>query len=138
MDKQKQGKRNRASGSDFERRVKKDLEEHWTVIKNPNNVIDNKFTQGKSKFNPFTKKVMMMSGGFPDFIIFRLRISNSIHVDRNLYEIIGVECKVNGHLDKEEKEKCDWLIKNQIFSKILIASKHKEKNKIKIRYTEWK
>lgn len=72
----KQGKKNRASGAQWERVVRADLEEKgWIVIKNPNNVINNKFTQGKAKYNPYTKRVMMMSGGFPDFIAFR-RIDN--------------------------------------------------------------
>lgn len=68
----KRGKKSRKSGSEFERLVRKDLEEKgWIVIKNPNNVIDGKFSPGKMKFNPFTKRVMMASGGFPDFICIR-------------------------------------------------------------------
>ena len=71
-EKQKQGKRNKVSGRNFEVRVRKDLElKGWIVLKNPNNVIDNQFKQGKSKYNPFTKRLMMNSAGFPDFICFR-------------------------------------------------------------------
>jgi len=40
--------------------------------------------------------------------------------------IIGIECKTNGYLTREEKEKCEWLLENKIFSKILIASKGKK------------
>lgn len=40
---------------------------------------------------------------------------------RNLYVVQGVECKSNGNLSKIEKEKCNWLLQNKIFSKILIA-----------------
>ena len=48
----------------------------------------------------------------------------------NMYIIYGVECKSNGKLDKEEKEKCKWLLSNNIFSKILIASKGKKRGSI--------
>lgn len=133
-DYKKQGKKNRVSGANFERRVRADLEEYgWIVIKNPNNVIEDKdnikhFKQGKSKYNPFTKRLMMNSGGFPDFICYRTMELTPI--DEHHYEIIGVECKTNGYLDKEEKEKCKWLLDNKVFSSIIIASKSKEKGKI--------
>ncbi len=125
LNKKEQGKKNRLSGADFERRVRKDLEASgWIVIKNPNNVIDGKFTQGKSKYNPFTKRLMMNSGGFPDFICFR----------KSEGLIYGVECKVRGYLDKEEKAKCTWLVKHKIMDFIWIAKRVKENNRIKIRY----
>ncbi len=44
--------------------------------------------------------------------------------------IYGVECKSNGYLDKEEKEKVKWLLEHNIFSKILIASKGKKRGEI--------
>ena len=53
------------------------------------------------------------------------------------YEVIGVECKMKGILDKLEKEKCRWLLENHIFSKILIASKTKVGRKIVIKYKEF-
>jgi hypothetical protein len=155
-EKVERGKKSRKSGSEFERRVKKDLEEKgWIVIKNPNNVIDGKFTQGKAKWNNFTKSLMMGSGGFPDFIAFK-KVQNYVVIEREnearyptypisffndfsrkAFEIMGVECKTNNYLDKEERIKCKWLLENNIFSKIFIASKYKEKNKIKINYTEY-
>jgi len=49
---------------------------------------------------------------------------------REGYEIIGVEVKSNGYLDKEEKEKCRWLLENNVFSKILIASKGNKRGEI--------
>ena len=55
-----------------------------------------------------------------------------------LYDSIGVECKINGKLDKEEKEKCKWLLKNNIFSKILIASKGEKRGSIEYKEFEWK
>jgi len=125
IDYKKQGKSNRAKGARFELKVRKDLESKgWIVLKNPNNIIDNKFKQAKSKYNPFTKRLMMNSAGFPDFICFK-RIIN-----KSLYEVIGVEVKSNGYLDKIEKEKCSWIIEKNIFSKIIIISKGKKRGEI--------
>ncbi len=82
VNKTKQGRINRAAGQRFEIKVRNDLEsDGWIVIKNPNNVIENKFTKGKSKYNPFTKTLMMNSGGFPDFLIFRRKIGKEIMED---------------------------------------------------------
>jgi len=99
---------------------------------------------------------MMMGAGFPDFIAFK-KVQNYVVIESEnidlypskptrlfndyskiAYEIIGVESKMTGVLDKEEIEKCKWLLENQIFSKILIASKHKIKNKIVVEYTDFK
>jgi hypothetical protein len=134
-EKSKIGKKSRRDGGIFERKVRLDLENKgWIVIKNPNNVIEGQFKQGKSKFNPFTKRIMMNSGGFPDFIAYRTMELTPI--EEHHYEIIGVESKINGYLDKEEKEKCKWLLDNKILSKILIAFKKKEGRKIKVEYEE--
>ena len=51
-------------------------------------------------------------------------------VNDNTYEVIGVECKINGYLKPEEKEKCKWLIDNNKFSKILIAKKGTKRGEI--------
>jgi hypothetical protein len=83
---------------------------------------EGKLVKCKPKFNPFTKQLMMNTGGFPDFIAFKQTGKN--------YKIIGVEVKGNGWLDKDEKEKCKWLLDNKIFSRILIAKKSKERGKI--------
>jgi len=160
-EKSKIGKKSRKDGSSFELFVRKDLEKSgWIVIKNPNNVIEETklvedyavhagnnnwikrmepetkkyFKQGKAKYNPFTKNLMMNSGGFPDFIAYRTMEQTPI--EEHHYEIIGVESKINGYLDKEEKEKCKWLLENKILSKILIAFKKKEGRKIKVEYEE--
>jgi len=85
--------------------------------------------------------------GMPDFIAFTNKVFvfegvnmlKTINLTgRERYNIFGVEVKSNGYLDKLEKEKCKWLLENKIFSKILIASKIKEKNRIKIEYKEFK
>jgi len=142
MDKKLQGKKNRASGQRFELKVRKDLESQgWIVDKWTNNV---KFTDAewhgklpnwfgelipaKRKYNPFNK-ALAIGTGFPDFIAFK-SIREGLAYAFRLYEVIGVEVKSNGYLDKEEKEKCKWLLENNIFSKILIASKGKKRGEI--------
>ena len=106
----------------------------------------------KMRFNPKTKSmsVVNMSSGFPDFIA----ISNGVWIGEpksdsfmhvipgtrgktSGHDIIGVESKMTGDLDKEEKEKCRWYLDNNVFSKILIASKTKVKNKIVVVYTDF-
>jgi len=76
----------------------------------------------KPKFNPFTRSLMMNTAGFPDFIAFKRK--------GKLYEIIGVEVKGNGWLDKSEKEKCRFLLDKKIFSRILIAKKGKKRGAV--------
>ena len=81
---------------------------------------------------------MAIGTGFPDFVA----ISENWHlihslkpllstIPKGLKIVYGIEVKSNGYLDKTEKEKCMWLIKNKIFSKILIASKGEKRGEIK-------
>lgn len=128
--KRTQGRKNRAAGARFELKVRNSLEnEGWFVDKWTNNVDleENKLIKAKRKFNPFSK-ILGIGTGFPDLICFKR--------DGNLYEIMGVEVKANGWLDKSEKEKCKWILDNQIFSKILIAKKGKKRGEIE--YTDFK
>ena len=132
IDKPKQGKKNRASGARFELKVRGDLEkQNWILDKWTNNVdlVEGKLVKAKRKFNPFSK-VLTIGTGFPDFVCFRLC------KDGKNYEVIGVEVKANGWLDRSEKEKCSWYLNKKIFSKILIAKKGKKKGEIE--YTDFK
>ena len=162
----KQGKQSRAQGAAFERRVREDLEANgWICAKWSNNVEFEKFDLiGDSKIT--TKEVarqqakirmdiidgripcgklipakakwagpgrpMMLGAGFPDFIAYTLIKGTDF-----IPEVIGVESKMDGKLDKAEKEKTVWLLKNNIFSKIFIASKVKENNRIKVKYEDF-
>lgn len=122
----RRGKKNRASGARFELKVRGDLESRgWTVDRWSNNVdvAEGRLVKSKRKYNPFLK-FLSIGTGFPDFICFRLC------KDGKNYEIVGVEVKANGWLDKEEKEKCRWYLKNKIFSKVLIARKGKKRGEI--------
>ncbi len=134
------GKKAKASGARFELKVRKDLEkDDWIVSKWMNNVdIDNNtLIPAKHKFRG--KGIPMAIGtGFPDFIAFTTPKTFSapwhggiITQKIGAREIIGVECKSNGSLDKVEKEKCKWYLENNTFSKILIASKGKKRGEIK-------
>ena len=130
----KRGKKAKASGSQFELRVRKDLEEKgWIVDKWSNNLDldENKIIPCKRVFKRFAKDkgVMTIGTGFPDFIAFQ-KVSDK-------YKIIGVEVKISGKLSREEKLKCSWYLKNEIFSEILIARKIKEKNRIRIEYIDF-
>lgn len=126
-----QGKKSKTSGTDFERRVRKDLEEkNWIVDKWTNNLDleNNKIIPAKRVFKKFRSNmgVMTIGTGFPDFIAFQKREDN--------YQIIGVEVKSNGFLSKIEKEKCAWYLEKNIFSDLWIAKKEKIKNRVKVVY----
>jgi hypothetical protein len=166
MNKKIQGKKNRESGARFERRVRADLEKKgWIVDRWNNNVefretelgdtIDNcermfdgsivhnigetDVVHGKlipAKYTPRNRWT-----GFPDFIGINTHGGNDVVHDFGIeipgdFVVIGIEVKQTGKLDKEEKEKIKWYLDNNIFSKILIASKGKKRGEIK--YLEWK
>ena len=138
IDKKIQGKKNRQAGARFELKVRSDLESKgWIVDRWTNNVEIKTFIEQESTGETFIDKKdgkiikegklikaksfmgRSRTNGFPDFIAFK-----SLHMG---FIVQGVECKSNGYLDKEEKEKCVWLLENNIFSKILIAMKDKNK-----------
>lgn len=118
------GKKSRAAGARFELKVRGDLESQgWIVDKWSNNVNPEgeKLVKVKNKFlGP--GKPMMLGAGFPDFLCFKRKTKS--------YDVIGVEVKGNGWLDKTEKEKCEFLLKEKIFSKVLIACKGKKRGEI--------
>lgn len=131
INKQKQGKTNRRHGREFEKLVREDLEsQECLVFKNMNTIIDNNFVQAKAKFNPFTKRVMCMSTGFPDYLVIKSEGNSKVGV---LFSVRFVEVKLNKYLDKLEKEKIKW-IKNNLHIPVFVASK-KDKE---IKYEEVK
>ena len=128
----KQGKRNRAAGSRFELKVRKDLEaQDYIVSKWMNNVVfedGGKIVPAKRKYNPFLR-ALSVGTGFPDFICFKASKSKG--------QIIGVEVKRQGYLTKDEKEKCRFYLKKKVFSKILIAKAIQKGRKINIEYIDF-
>lgn len=126
----KKGKKSKAEGGQFELKVRKDLEEKgWIVDKWSNNfdLEEGNVIPAKRKYNPFAK-VMTIGTGFPDFVCFEKR--------GDLYKIIGVEVKMNGKLNRVEKDKCLQYLKKKIFNEILVARKVKEKNRVRIEYID--
>jgi len=152
-DYKKQGKQNTAKGKYFEDRVYADLEKKgWVCCRWMKNVelqkenskevagipYKNGFIYGK--LIPAKPKIRMMNTnfgfkaimlnawtGFPDFIAYKECFLDG---QGSHYEIVGVECKTNGKLTREEKEKCQWLLETKVFPKILIASKGTKQGKI--------
>ena len=44
---------------------------------------------------------------------------------------------MNGTLSREEKLKCSWLLEEGIFSEVLVASKVKEKGRVRVEYVDF-
>lgn len=119
-----QGRLNRARGTRFEAKVRAELEaDGWLITKWMNNIDfeKDKLVPAKRKYNPFLR-ALSVGTGFPDFLAFRMK--------GNRCQIIGVEVKGKGYLDPEERKRCKWLLEKNIFSKILIAKKAKERGKV--------
>ncbi len=130
-----QGKKNRLSGAAFERRVREDLESKGWIVDKWTNNVEMYFEETKPfylhkerwKMHPAKSfRGITRSNGFPDFIAFKWDERDI----RRVHEVIGVEVKINGILSKIEKEKCSWYLDNNIFSKILIASKGSQRGEI--------
>jgi hypothetical protein len=129
-DKREIGKKNRASGKRFEDKTRVFLEEKGLIVGRwTNNLVmeNGKFkiipSKPLMKFNPFTKTMQIMNTntGFPDYFAF---------LPGKETELIGYESKKGKYLDKEEKEKCKWYLKNFIFSKIFIVYPGKKRGAI--------
>jgi hypothetical protein len=124
-EKSARGKKSRAAGQRFELKVRQNLEGMGWIISKWMNTVDydrdgkiGKLVPAKRKYNPFLK-VLTIGTGFPDFVCFKRNPEGD-------NEIIGLEVKSNGYLDKIERDMCLWLLNNKIFSRILIAKKPKE------------
>jgi len=130
------GKKSKGAGARFELKVRHDLENKgWIVSKWANNVEfegelcpNGKLIPAKTKWM-FTKQGPRPAGlgsGFPDFVAFR----KIRHPGLSGYHVIAVESKVNGILSKDEKEKVEWLLENDVFEVILVASKGEKRGDI--------
>lgn len=123
-----QGRKNRMKGRVFEAKVRMDLEKMGWIVSKWGNTVDyeregniGKLVPAKRKYNPFLK-AMVIGTGFPDFICFKKAGEN--------YDIIGVEVKASGYLDRIEKGMCHWLLENGIFSRILVSRRGKKRGEI--------
>jgi len=129
VSKSKQGKLNRASGRRFEVKVRADLEKMRWIVDKWANTIDlekGKLIPAKPKFvfnHQLKRRIPIgISSGFPDFVCFKKT--------KNGFDVIGLEVKANGYLDKIERGMCLWLLENKIFSRILIAKKAEKRGQI--------
>ena len=121
------GKASKKAGDEFEKKVRYHWENlGWTVSKWQNQVDlgFNKLVASKPMFvfNPLLKRriLIRMGTGFPDFICIKRMGTKD---GENYYGVIGVESKLTGELDKEEKDKAKWLIDHKIFGEIIVSSK---------------
>ena len=129
-DYKKQGRRNKQAGARFELKVRADLENREMIVSKWQNNVDlekGELIKCKNKFRGINIP-MMLGAGFPDFIVF----TKPDNLGMSL--ITGVEVKTNGYLSSIEQEKCKWLLDNNVFCNITIASKELEKGRIKIKY----
>ncbi len=136
LTKSQMGKLSRAQGARFELKVRKHLEENGWIADKWTNNIDlelQRLTPAKRKYNPF-KKVLGIGTGFPDFIAFKRQIDKTVDGLQS-YKVIAIEAKQKGILDKAEKEKCQFLLDNNIFKHILIAQKGEKRGTVK--YTDF-
>lgn len=128
MNKSEQGKKNRASGARFELSVRKVLEYQGFIVDKWTNNVD----LDKGKLIPAkSNRFRMRSGGFPDFIVYKL--------DTGLLKptlLVGVEVKSNGYLDPTERKKMQWLLKNKVFDAVGVYSKKDEFTEIKLKESE--
>ena len=132
IDYSKQGKRNRARGQLFEIKVREDLEDKGWIVTKWMNTVDfdrDKIAPARRKWNPFTKS-LSIGTGFPDLLCFKK--------NKKFFEVIGVEVKTNGSLDKFEKGQCVWYLEKGFIPRILIAKKTKEGNRVVVKYEDFK
>jgi hypothetical protein len=137
--KKNMGRKSRASGKTFEKKCRTFLEgmpyryivARWTNNLEPFTQVDG--TQGykmipsapHAKFNPFFKRMQVFNTntGFPDFFGF---------YPGEQTELIGFECKKAKYLSKEEKDKCQWYLREYIFSRIFVMYPGKKRGVIEM------
>lgn len=137
FERRRRGRKNRASGRRFELKVREDLEKKGWIVDRWTNQVDSKNdklipAKPKTAFIKGRRVILNVWTGFPDFIAYFWVLT----LKHGLYNIIGVECKVNGKLDEIEKEKCRWLLKHKVFDKIWIAMKGEKRGEIKYKKFE--
>ena len=111
--------------------LRKHLEENgWITDKWTKNVDLDKgeLVPARRKFIP-GKGFLGIGMGFPDFIAFKQVVGRKVD-DFHAYKVIGVESKMNGSLDKIEKERCQFLLDKGVFKHVLVASKGEKKGSV--------
>ena len=133
MDKKSMGKKSRAQGKKFELDTRHDLEKKSYIVCKWTNTVDiteDKIISAKSKYNPFTKRVMSEGSGFPDFVCFKKALfkDKEGNVKSSKYfKVVGVESKKAKYLDAKERRICKWYLEHNTFSEIYVAYPLKDK-----------
>lgn len=144
-ERRKIGKRSRLQGAEFERKVRKDLESKGFICsKWMNNLECIKYDNEEGNFSGEIKLIpakasrfRLSSTGYPDYFCYRLVECLATQIGSLSYDVIFVEVKTSGYLDKIEREKARWYLDNNYCSKFLIAKKVKEKNRVKVVYEDF-
>lgn len=135
VDNVNQGKKNRRSGLEFERKFREVMEKRgYILVKWANNVslIQSRCVPAKPG------KFRMMQTGFPDFLMFWAVTEEGKISEGVKYQIHMVECKTNGRTSPEEDRKAQWYLKHNYCNKFFVASKEMKNNKIEIHFREIK
>jgi hypothetical protein len=131
LTKVQRGKRARRSGREFENQVRRDLEaKNYIVCKwtNTVDITEDKIIPAKSKFNPYTRRVMSEGSGLPDFVAFRKVILKTPSGEPlTFFNVVGIEAKKAKYLDKKERRICKWYLEHETFSKMYVAYPLKNK-----------
>ncbi|MEK6880894.1 MAG: hypothetical protein AABY22_14840 [Nanoarchaeota archaeon] len=125
INKIKQGKQNRQRGKRWEEKIRTDLTNKGYFVSKWTSNIDletGNLVPAKPKYNPFLKRILFTGVGFPDFFAYK-------KVD-SLFDVIGIECKIQGFLTQEEKAKCQKLLEKGVFNKIQIAKLGEKRGEI--------
>jgi len=131
-EKEEMGRKSRNSGKAFEIKSREFLENKGLIVGRwTNNLLFENGTyrmipsKPLMRFNPFTKTMQIMNTntGFPDYFAF---------TPGKETEVIGYESKKGKYLDKEEKAKCEWYLKNLIFSRIFILYPGEKRGTIEV------
>lgn len=102
-----QGKRNKAAGAKFEKKVREHYEaKGWLVTKWRNNIENGEIIQARNYYIPGRGNVM--GSGFPDFVVMK-KMTKPQEDAPGYYELMFIEAKLNGLLSKEEKDKLKIL-----------------------------
>lgn len=95
--KQIMGKKSRAAGSAFERKVREHLTKQGWIINRWNNQLNEEYKIVPAKVN---FRFGSRNNGFPDYL--------AIHpLENGIATIMLIECKMGKYLDREEKTKCE-------------------------------
>lgn len=115
IDYKKQGKKNKAAGARFEKKIREHfIGEGWMVDKWSNNIDLESEEVVATRNHYMPGRGCTLGHGFPDFVMFKHSCPH-----KGYFDLMFIECKKNGFLRPEEKEKCRIL--QELGCKVFIA-----------------